>query len=651
MKLAELVQGRWSALGLTGGVWALIVYFRTRHLNEEAALNGLSPEQVAVAVNSPELFANDFPSGALELLKSGLYHIYPAAHAAGFDVISVWAAVIAVEVAVFAAATIWAVRRLFPNEPWALAAIAALLFTTSSLTTPDLARFQFPYYGWTYAFAWAGVLVCITETVRNRYVTASIFLVATFLIHPIGALFAGAFIAGAVLFNLFRGIWPPLFSVMLAGAIAMVGCGSWLFWIAGQGTVTGGAVEPETFIALVRAQNYHWFPSYLGVYWDLHERHLMPLLATLSLTAWAVSAQPPTSRPVVQQLCAGIVVILLICAAGLFVAEFIASPFLLKIAMHRSDTVAVLIGSLLILRALFRDLLAGDDIERGFAAFLILLPLVSDIGLAPLPVVLRVGYAAYKAQFGRSWQTGVMVAALLSVLLVCLMLFYSVAGIVSGRVFSAYSGIYLTWETAILILAAISAACWRRIDVAGSGVIRIAAALGVIAILAALRSPSFEILSSDTAQQRGRDALAAQQWARENTPPGSLFMIDPGLGYMWRDKSHRPSFGTPREWLFISIMYNTRNALLQDGLQRYRALGLENPDYVYDPSFKRMFPLIDRIIGDAVDSFYGFAEQDFRRLTEEYGVDYFVFRPERLEGSAPLREVFRNDNFVIAASR
>ena len=151
--------------------------------------------------------------------------------------------------------------------------------------------------------------------------------------------------------------------------------------------------------------------------------------------------------------------------------------------------------------------------------------------------------------------------------------------------------------------------------------------------------------------ERARNALDAQLWARANTPIGTLFMVDPGFGYMWRDKSHRPSFGTVREWLLISIMYNSRASLLEEGMRRYEALGLQRPDYVFNPTERSMPRLLDRLIGDAVRAFSALKHEDFERLAGIYGINHVVFDRARLSGQAPLPVVYQNAQFVIGRIR
>jgi hypothetical protein len=611
---------------------------------------GLSPEQVAMVTNHPDLFAGDFPSGAREALKSIVFQVYPVAERMGLDLTAVWGVMISLEIVAFAAAVIWATKRLFPGTSMVIAATAAVVFTAGSLITPDLARFKFPHFGWVYGFAHAGALVVVAETIRSRYVAASVFLTATFMIHPIAAALAGAFSLAATAVKLFDYRNLQVRSILIAGIIAAVGCSAWLGWLSSEGNITGQGVDTRTFVAFVRAHNFHWFPSYMGVYWENHHAHLLPLLSTLALIAWALGRQPPEDLGVVRQVSAGILAMMVLCVIGLINAELAQSPFLIKLALHRADTLALLVGGIVIVRALAYDLVSNDPIERALAGYLLILPLVAPLGLAPLPVALRVAYAALKAGRPTEWRLSLGLAVSIVVLIVFLIVFYGLNELIDPVNQAAYTGIPQQNAVA-LALAGAAAALWphvapmsRRIPVGHMLFLAIVA-------LSVFNADKVRTFNSSNLVARGENALAAQLWARKNTPEASLFMIDPGLYYMWRDKSHRPSFGTPSEWLFISLMYNTQADIFEEGLRRYNALGLETPSYVYNPPSRRMVPQLERLVGDAVESYYALSATALRQLADEFGIDYFVFRTEMVPDGAPLGEVYRNAHFVIAQAQ
>jgi hypothetical protein len=170
-------------------------------------------------------------------------------------------------------------------------------------------------------------------------------------------------------------------------------------------------------------------------------------------------------------------------------------------------------------------------------------------------------------------------------------------------------------------------------------------------LLLALRSaPQYDLLHDQRTRALADSALDAQLWARSHTPQKSIFMVDPALDYFWRDKSHRPSFGTPREWLLMSVIYNSQRKLLEEGMNRYRALGLPDPDYIYDPSNRRLGPLLGRITNDASRQFYALDKSALERLAKTYNIRYFVYKATGLKGDPPLPIIFRNSHFVITAA-
>lgn len=623
-------------------------YFRSRHLDALAAWSGYTPEQLALAVNHPDLLAGGFPSGILTLLNSIVYHVYPLFDRAGANVTTVWETMIFLEVAVFAGSVVYAVRRLLPICGWPVAAVVAISYAGSSFLTPDMAQIQFPYYGWVYAFAHACFLIVVTETVRRNYFVAAAVLVLEFMVHPISALFAGLFFVGAFLFEYLKAGLKWTTEISASFLFVVIGCGFWILYIASHATITGGAVDAKTFLALNHAQNYHWFPSYNGFYWESFWYKLLPLLSTLGLIAWSFDSRIVPSS-VRSKLALGAILLSAICCAGLVIAETVSWPPLIKVALHRADTTVLLIGGLVLIPELVRDIREGNAVERFLSAYLLFFPFVFENGFAPLPVGLRIGYGAYLAWRSRGVGFGLRAAIALMVLIVALLIVYSLLGLIPDPLSAHYTGLngpllglaaFVT--VASLVLDSRERAGWRP-------VFQTLIVLVPVTVMALVNAPKFDILHDKATLAIADAALDAQLWARAHTPEKSIFMVDPTFSYFWRDKSHRPSFGTPREWLLVSILYNSQETILEEGFRRYRALGLSNPDYIYDPENHRMAPLLDRITHDAAKRFYAMDRSDLERLAQAFGIRYFVFQAAWLKGDPPLPVVFRNNHFVIAA--
>ena len=626
-----------SAMALVASaVW----YFRTRHLDAEMALHGHSPEQVAVLRNHPEWFAGDFPSGAIELLKSLIYHIYPLAEAMGVPVVAAWQAMIGLEIALYTAAVAYAARRLLPGASWPLTAIAAVLCAGSTVVSPDLASLHFPFFGWVYGFTLAFFLLAVAEAAHGRWLAAAIMVTIAYVIHPINGVFTGAFIAAMLLARWADGGRPSIRDLIIPGLTIAIGCGAWTLWIASQSTISAGQVESEVFVALTRAQNFHWYPVFLGVFWEGHSRNFVPLMSTLALLAWSLGSAPKCSSGIDRQLVAGIAAMLVLTVIGVIVSVAAPAPVLIKLALHRADRNALLVGVLLIVRALYRDLIEGDRVERGLAAILLLAPFQSQFGIPPGPALLRLGYHVYSAARIPRISASTVVAGMLAAAIVVLLGVYHAAGLVTDPAAIHYLGL-----NKVLVAAGAIAALWPL-----GWPLRDMAALAAVTWLALVLSPTADRLSRPTVKANAYAALEAQLWAKSNTLSGSLFMIDPGLSYMWRDKSHRPSFGTVREWLLISIMYNSRRDLLTEGFKRYQALGLGSPDYIFDQKARRMQPLLRRITSEARERYYAMDRGAFERLARQYGIRYFVFDKSKIKKEPPLATVYENSHYLIASA-
>lgn len=638
--LKEVLKNRVFPLSAFALVTGGMAFHWTRHLDERAAVSGFSPEQAAVVTNNPDWFTRDFPSGIQETLNSIVFWVYVAADKLGISVTATWAVMIWLEIIVFAGAAYYATRRIFPDEDWRLPTIVTALFVSSPLLQPDLGQFAYPFYGWMYGFAHACFLVSAAELLRRNVARAGVATVVAFIIHPITGLFAAIFGGALLAVRMLRdpaGQWRGgvAFGVVVAAAFAL-----WTALLSTRSTITGGAVDPADFVAFTRALNYHWYPSFLGLFWESHPNHLMPLLASLALVTWAFHALPEHRDP---GIFAGLLALAMVCLIGVLVAEFSTLPTLIKLCLQRADRSILLIGWIYAAKALLTDLRAGDPVERGLAAILLLLPFQSDYGLALGPVTLRVAYVFVRQGTMRAGSPMLGLAAGLCAIALVLWGVYSYAGV------AVHPGFYVGLNIPLVIAGLAGAATtlpalrgWQ----AWLSLLLVALMVG----LAVRYSRMGNYLANEATLRRASDYLNAQLWAREHTPVGALFMVDPGMGYMWRDKSHRPSFGTPREWLMISIMYNSRKELHDEGIQRYMALGLPFPEFLRDPANRRTLPLMIRIASDTSKAYNALDVAALAGLATRFGIDFFVFHKTGPKVHADLTVVFENAHLVIVAA-
>ena len=615
-------------------------YFCAADLDARTAFNGLSPEEFTMTKLHPELFAAGFPSASVSLGNSLPYNIYPLAYRIGMPVNVMWSMMILGEILAFTLAATYAARVLIPTDSWLVAVAAGLLAAFGSYWTPDIANLHYPYYGWSYYWSFAGFLLAIAETARGRLPLAAIWAVLCFAAHPVIGLLSGVFVATMVLAS-----WRTLSfkSLIVPVLIGAAGCGLWTLYIAGRTTISGGAIDPELFVALNKAQNFHWYPVFQGIFWEEHSSQFMPLLSMLLLLLISLNGRLQDMSATDRQLVFGRIVMAALTVAGVLISLTTAPPALVKLALHRADSNLLLAGFFIIFRRLYRDMTQGNTIERVLAAVLVVAPFMAS-GMPAGPVLLFAGRELRDNWRRKSFPVPAILAAGLAVTIVVLLIVYWAAGIVSFRQFAAvrYSGISLRVVAGAALLATLL--IWPR-TARFAGCIVLAAAM----VLALRTAPMLGHLPGAELRKNAYAMLEAEIWARDNTPPGTLFMPDPGMEDAWRGKSERPSFGVAREWLFYSVVYDTSSTMLEEGMARYRALGLEAPPpYIFDKSERRMLPLFNRITRSAQERYYAMDRPDFARLAKTYDIRYFVLQRKNLVKPIPLDVVFENSHYLIA---
>jgi hypothetical protein len=615
-------------------------YFCAADLDAQTAYMGLSPEEFTMTALHPELFASGFPSNSATLGNSLPYNIYPLAYRLRLPVNAVWSVMILLEILGFILAATYAARVLVPTNSWLVAVAAGLLAAFGSYWTPDVANLHFPYYGWSYYWSFAGFLLAITETARNRLPLAAIWTVLSFTAHPIIGLMAGAFVAAMVLAS-----WRSLSlrSLIVPAVIGAAGCGLWTLYIADRTTISGGSIDPALFAALNRAQNFHWYPVFQGIFWEEHSSQFMPLLSTVLLLLLCLNRPFADLSRIDRQLACGMVVMAVMTVAGVLISLTIAPPALIKLSLHRADNNLLLAGFFIIFRRLYQDMTKGNAIERVLAIVLLVAPFMTS-GMPAGPVLVLAGRELRDNWRQKAFHVTTILAAGLAVTIVVLLAVYWAAGIVSFRQFAAvrYSGISLRVVISVAIVAA--SLVWPRTARFAGFIVLATATVLVLRMAHTLGHLPTEALRKDAYA-----LLDAELWARDNTPPGTLFMPDPGMQDAWRGKSYRPSFGIAREWLFYSTLYNSNSATLEEGLARYRALGLEAPPpYIFDKSERRMLPLFNRMTQSAQQRYYAMDKRDYARFAKTYNIGYFVLQRKNLVKSVPLDIAFENSHYLIA---
>lgn len=626
----------WSKL-VPGIALAIVVlslwYWCTLHLDARMAYGGFSTELTVMFHAHPELFKSDFPGGAEELLKSVIWKLYPAAYAAGVAPSIMTRIMVLAEISVFAIAIVYAARRLVDVPAWPAAVLTSIVLLASTFAQPNLAYFGFPFYGWVYCFAYAGFLYAITETAHLRFTRAAIGLVLTFAIHPIIGLFTGVFVVSMLAITR-----PPLRSLFAPISIVLAGCGAAIALINSTATIAGGSIDPALFVALARFFSYHWFPAYMGTFWEDHARLFLPFLGTVSLALMSFQRRGQPIDRLGLQCLAGFVAMLALTLLGIIVSLVSESAFLIKLALHRASLNALMVGGIFVVARLYNDFVSGGRFERAMAAAMLVAPFNSSSGIAPGLAVIRVGYEFAVAVAGKRVFSVLVASGVVAACIVALFAVYAANGLVPVWFGRQYFGINLATVASAAVGALLSPTplllgLLSLVVVAGHGV-----AWG--------RHLNPLVVSPQT-KAWAYALLDAELWAKSNTPAGSLFMVDPAHSYIWRDKSHRPSFGTAREWVHTCCLYNSRREVLEEGMKRLRELNVDVTKYIFDAKANRMLPVQSAILADARKQYYQWKRDDFRRIANTYAVRYFVFDKSQMT-SSPLPLIYENERIAIA---
>lgn len=625
----------WTLVFLCAGV--AVAWFRTLHLDEAAALYGFSPSALLDPLWGRPEFAADFPNGEAPMMASLVGQAY---HGLGFLPLSRRLAVafmIFAEFCALGAGAYFVARAANPKLPAWTSMAAALLLTTGGLVSCDLARWFHPYYGSAYNFAYGFGFAAVAAILRRKPIWAGFWLGLTAAVHPILGLFFGLAVGAIALV----GIAGFRFSRLVAGGlVALALAGGWTWLMLGGTGISGDAVDPRLYIALTRLMSFHWFPITIGVFSDRAFETSIPFAGFMLVVVAVLRPFSSTAGRRDAQIGAAVLFLLAVTAVGVFASEYSGIPFLVKLALHRASSVALLIGAIVLVPRLAGDVISGSIVRAPLAAALLLLSFWRDHGP---PILLCVLFAAVvlveeRARLQRV-ERALLVAAIIVV--VALVAVFYRTGAMPAVFVNANLGFATLREPLFLIALVLAALAWLlRLPV----VLALAFAGGAFAW-----TPQADLLRDPGELQRAQAFLEVQQWASANTPPDALFMIDPAYAYGWREISERPSFGTLREWLYSGWIYDTKAPVFDEGLKRAKWLGLDLGRYLGRSDVAVAYGEMWQQARNNYDS------MDAGRLKEgaaTFGISYFVFDRRNAPTLPNLPVVFENERYaVLSAAR
>jgi hypothetical protein len=619
-------------LALTGiAVW----WSWTFEVHALLAVKGFSPIGWIYKSVHPGNFLLDFPGGIENYRLSAFMHVYTAAHAIGMSPESLLPVVIAFEIALLSFAVFALARVLAPDAPLIVAALVVVYTVASPARDMNLANFPQPYIlGQYYNVADALRILGIVMVLKGRLVIAALLLGGSFATHPTMGLM-GVICAAAMQLARPRELRTRSFAA--AAGVFFVIAAAWLFVQFRSATISGGQIPLSNWLEMTRALNGHWYTFDNGFFTTNPGKLFLPFLSFLLLLAY-YWPRGSASGEVTSKALAGILTMLVLAVAGVAISALVPAPFLIKLALHRANDLIIYIGMVYVVHGLWRDLTAEPWWRRTMAAtalvspwFVRPFPLLVSAVLA-LPACLRVLGSRDRSSADWVVTTLIVVAAGLAAV-------YVAFGIPTGL-----NPLWYFHERAgLLVLIAFLCLCLITARWLGRGAVQ---ALVLVVMIGSLM-----VYLKDRHDGRDlaldRDYLRAQIWARENTRPTALFMSDPTINYGWRDYSRRSSFGSLREWLHTSWLYDSSFERYQEGLRRLREFDIDLQAHLRSrPPIAAM-----RSLSHELRSRYYGASDDWRiDLARRYGIDFFVFQRKLMVAPTSLKIVYQNDYFVICAS-
>lgn len=631
--LAAVVSSWWAACAPIVLLLAFVWQKRVRDLELEIALQGGGPMWYTIKAAEPATFAKDFPGGTEQYRFTAPMYLYRFARSCfGLQPERLLPAFVAVEMAFMAVAMVVLLRTVRPQAPPGAAVVLVALVAASGARNVSLASLTLPFFRGLYHNVADGLCILgISAALRGRPVLAAVLLGGGFASHPALSVPAVVFAACPFLARpreLLRG------RHLIAAAVFLVIVLGWVFGVLGLSSVEGRGFPAKLWFELTRFTCFHMYPVEDGVFTTRHAAVLVPFLSFSALAVHYLARRGPLGE-VDCKVAQGMVGMFVLIGVGVLFSVVTVSVGLTKLALHRASAVVLSVGLPYVVAGLWEELGEGRWWRKLVAAILLASPFLGSVGYPLLFTLLLLA---------PGWRTLNRAAAALAAAAMLVVGVHACMGTAAPLTESGYTGFGWLSKSAVLVglgVFALGLLVGRATGVSSGRVLA-----GLALVPCVVFWVSVDGLEPEDVPV-ARSYLAAQVWAREHTPREALFAVDPTIYYGWRDYSLRSSFGSVREWLYSSWLYNSDYRLCQEGLARLREFGLEASSYFgYGPGFAGFVALTQEVRR----RYYGASDEWRLALARRYGISYFVFQKRPAFPGLPrtaLPIAYQNAHFLV----
>ncbi|MGC6472207.1 MAG: hypothetical protein ACON4W_04965 [Parvibaculales bacterium] len=544
-----------------------------------------------------------------------------------------------------AGASIFLSYVIFPKGHFSYRLVLALLIAASSFQGANLARWGAPiYFGLYYVIADVFRLAGIAFVLRSQYVPAAILLTFACATHPVMGGFAVIFSAACVLVNGWREAVTK--EVVWGASISAVVLALWFYSSGMIGSLLSGEViDPALWIKITHMGSYHFYPFSIGVFGRNNAADLMPFLAICLLLVHYLP-KVVDDEEIKKKLIAGFSVIIIMIIFGLGISHFMVFPTLIKMALHRSGDLITLVGGIIVIFGLWRDLWRGHAFVAAIAFLLVFAVLNSFSGP---PIILAIllafsGIFALKNQPAASLAV-IVPAAMLCISVVSVLYFYTsgqAPGIYSTK---SYFGLGYRPGHTDLMFAFLGSVVIFVIGRSHFSIGKLAPFVLLLPICV-FSFDWFERSMNSRNTPVNISYFKLQEWVSQNTSEAAYFFVDPNLNG-WTAFSKRAYSGNLRDWLVWSVTYKYDPPAFAYGMKNLEGFGLNFSDYL---DFPRSIQGYNQLMQDVNEAIYGRSQAGWERLADEYKADYLVLRAAQIRQPPNMPVVFYNDHFAIFAA-